>query len=531
MWKLALISVGILSMSAAAPVQDAINALDSADPMERAEATCPLSKMKEDAAPAVPKLVELLNDDRQINDFSCKGQKGAWRHTDHTTPGREAAKTLSRIGEAAVGPLISALENGETTTRANAAFAMQMMSDPRLVDALIAALEDPAPSVREQAAWALSSHEDDRIAPALARALKDSDPDVRREAAWSLGIRGTDDTVEPLIGALGDEDEEIRAKAAWALGVTGDPRSVEPLAAALEDESPAVREKAAWALGIAGDVRATDSLITALDDPDQEVRRQAAWALGIIGDAKAADPLRALAGKRGEDKEVRAEARHALKLLATVTAVVVGTRSLSGEAVVASGQRLRIETERVDYRIEASDADRVGTEVVVTCYEGKASCTELLAEVTLAYRSSAKDVRLDVGVESSKKKKKKAKQVSRQLAWETVVRVPRSTPVRIELKVGDITVRGLEGDLEIDLGVGTVDVEVRQILISSVELKSDMGSSELEGQDIDGEIKRKDAGDFGDTVEWTGGAGSAKVRVEVGVGSISTRLTDGPEAT
>ena len=198
---------------------------------------------------------------------------------------------------------------------------------------------------------------------------------------------------------------------------------------------------------------------------------------------------------------------------------------------MASGQRLRIENERGDYRIEASDADRVETEVVVTCYEGKASCTELLAEVTLAYRSSAKDVRLDVGVESSKKKKKKAKQVSRQLAWETVVRVPRLTSVRIELKVGDITVRGLEGDLEIDLGVGTVDVEVRQTLISSVELKSDMGSSELEGQDIDGEIKRKDAGDSGKTVEWAGGAGSAKVRVKVGVGSISTRLTDGPEAT
>jgi len=531
MWKLTALSLGLLAAVAAAPVQDAIVSLDSNDPVERARATCPLSKMKEDAAPAVPKLIELLDDDTVLIHFSCDGKQGGWRHDDHTTPGREAAKTLSRIGEAAVKPLVAALEGGKTTTRANAAFAMQMVQDPHVIDPLIAALGDPAPSVREQAAWALSSHQADRVAPALARALEDPDTDVRREATWALGVRGTADTVEPLITALQDDDEEVRKQAAWALGVAGDPRSVEPLAAALNDESAGVREKAAWALGVAGDPRAVDALITTLDDPDQETRRQSAWALGIMGDEKAAEPLRALADKRGEDKEVRAEARQALKLLSTVTAAVQAKRTLSGEFSVDSGQRLRIEAERGDYRIETWDGDSIATDVVVTCYEGKLPCAGLLAEVTLGSRSSGNDVLLDVSVGSVKQKKKKAKQVSRQLAWNTVVRVPGPTSVRVDLRVGDVTVRGLAGDLEIDLGVGSVDIELRQQLVSRVALKSDMGSSELEGLGIDGEIEYRGDKGFGDALEWAGGTGNAKVHVEVGVGSISTRLTDGIDET
>lgn len=58
-----------------------------------------------------------------------------------------------------------------------------------------------------------------------------------------------------------------------------------------------------------------------------------------------------------------------------------------------------------------------------------------------------------------------------------------------------------------------------------------MGHSELEGQDIDDEIQHHDEGNSGNALEWAGGAGSAKIRVEVGVGSISTRLTGRPEAT
>jgi HEAT repeat protein len=529
MWKPWWVLIGLLAVGMTGPLQEAIEALDSIDPVERARATCPLAKMKEEAAPAVPKLVELLGDAAPIRDFACKEKGGSWRETDSTTPGREAAKTLSRIGEVAVGPLVSALENGDTATRANAAFAMQMVPDPRVIDPLLRALGDHAALVREEAAWALSSKVDDRVAPGLAGALEDPDPRIRRKAAWSLGIQGSDSSVEPLITALKDEDEEVRVQAAWALGVKGDARSVEPLGAALADESADVREKAAWALGIAGDVRAAEPLISALEDPGQEVRRQAAWALGVIGDPRALEPLHAVSTNRGEDKKVRAEARRAEQLLTTASVLVEETRALSSEAVLGPGQRLRIQLERGSFHIEAADTDRLQTEVTVSCYEGKVSCVKLLSVVTLDARSSANDLQLDVGGVSRKKKEKKAAQ--RQLAWDAVVRVPRSTPVRVSLRVGDVTILGLENDIDIDLGVGSVDLELSQRAVSRVELRSDMGHPELEGQDIEDEIRHHDDGDHGHALEWAGGSGNANVNVEVGVGSISMRLIGGQEAT
>ena len=85
--------------------------------------------------------------------------------------------------------------------------------------------------------------------------------------------------------------------------------------------------------------------------------------------------------------------------------------------------------------------------------------------------------------------------------------------------------------METDCIVGSVDIELRHHLVSRIALKSDMGSSELEGLGIDGEIEYRDDKGFGDALEWAGGAGNARVHVEVGVGSISTRLTDGIDET
>jgi HEAT repeat protein len=228
-----------------------VERLASAQPSERAEAACELGRRGRAAAPGP---VECGMSPWLRRQLEARPQD--WRKFE-TTPGREAAEALSRIGEPAVGPLLAALASGVPAARANAAFALGEI-DPR-----------------------------ERRAEVLARlmqALKDEEPSVRRECAKALGEIGDAEAVPGLLAAVRDKAAPVRASAAWALGEIGDKRAVEPLVRTLWDEDAEVRSQAAWGLGELGDGRAVEGLMGAVDDADRRVRRQVAWALGEIGD-------------------------------------------------------------------------------------------------------------------------------------------------------------------------------------------------------------------------------------------------------
>ncbi len=501
-----------------ATLDEAITALGSSDPMQRARATCLMGRMRDAAAAAIPHLVKLLSDDAPITDFSCDKKGESWRHNDFTTPGREAAKTMTRMGPEAVEPLIKALKSDNVSARANAAFAMQMVSDPRVFEALSGAVNDEAGEVRKEVVWAMSSKEDPRAVSGLVAALE-NDPDsaVREKAAWSLGIVGDERSVESLVAALSDPATAVRTQAAWALGITGDQRAVESLGAALDDKSDAVREQAAWALGVIADPRAVEPLLGALDDSSPEVRAQAAWALGIIGDPRAAEALQRIAKDKNQPKAVKKNAGRALEHVAVSQVLVEGTRTLSSEAVLAPGQRLRVEIERGSFRIEAADTDRARAEATVTCFEGRLSCAKILSEVMLISTASGNTTRLEIAVP-----KKKA--AIRQLMFEVVITVPKHAPLSLHLDVGDVTIHGLENDVAVDLGVGSVELEMPRRAVARVRLESDMGTPSLEGRGIDdANIRRRDH-EHGEALTWDAGSGAAAVNVAVGVGSISARL-------
>ncbi|HMA36537.1 MAG TPA: HEAT repeat domain-containing protein [Chloroflexia bacterium] len=117
------------------------------------------------------------------------------------------------------------------------------------------------------------------------------DDDTRAEAAFALGQIGDPRAVEPLIAALRDEDTVVRTEAAAALGALGDRRAVEPLIRALYDTQWEVRSNAALSLGALGDHRAFAHLLTTLYDANEEVRFWTARALGDLGDPAALPAL------------------------------------------------------------------------------------------------------------------------------------------------------------------------------------------------------------------------------------------------
>jgi len=308
---------GIQTQDRQVGISSLVKSLDSGDPNARAMAACQLGKLHETGTPAIPSLVKLLADTTEIDFSGCDGNNNRNNHfgdsDEPQTVGQIAAVALSQIGKAAIDPLIQALRAQETAARANAAFALGLVHDERVVEPLVGALSDADFHVRKMAAWSLGLSGDSRSVGPLSAALKDAEWQVRSSAAWSLGLKGDNSSVEPLIAALSDQNARVQSMAAWSLGLKGDSRAVEPLAQALQSQDEHVRGQAAWALGLKGDKRAVDALIIALKDSNGHVRSQAAWALGLKGDQRAAQPL--ADAMKDEDSHVRKQASWALGMI------------------------------------------------------------------------------------------------------------------------------------------------------------------------------------------------------------------------
>jgi HEAT repeat protein len=249
----------VAALVAITPQKDATAAaagLASADPSTRTRAACELRALGNQAAPAMPRLVAMLEDGSPVDAAVC-GERtwgnGRFRGAEEmTTPGEQAASALVAIGTPAYEPLAKALAAPVWIARTNAAWALGALRDRRAVPLLSRALVDTEPNVRKRTAWALGALNASEAVPALVEALKDSDAGVREQAAWALGAIDDRRAVDGLIGALGDSVASVRKQAAWALGALGDSRAVQGLMKALKDTDAGVRKQAAWALGAIG---------------------------------------------------------------------------------------------------------------------------------------------------------------------------------------------------------------------------------------------------------------------------------------
>jgi HEAT repeat protein len=200
-----------------------IEMLRSPDPVVRVSVACARNVFNPSAAPAIPALVELLEDAEPVAPEVCREDHRRWWGDERPiTPGEAAARALVHIGSASLDPLIKTLASPAAVARRNAAWALGALDDQRAVTPLIGSLRDSDPNVREQAAWALGAIDDANAVDGLVAALKDSDAGVREQAAWALGAIGDGRAAAGLGLALKDTEARVRRQAAWALGVIAD---------------------------------------------------------------------------------------------------------------------------------------------------------------------------------------------------------------------------------------------------------------------------------------------------------------------
>lgn len=340
-------------------VRDGIGGLYAAKPFDRAEAARQLGDLGPEAAPAIPYLVAMLADhsiykepvDRHFHDSDSKegtlvqyirqgmdwllpqGEDLEWPNwTPYGAAGDEAAYALADLGEAAVEPLVKALDDPLPQVRCRAAVALGILGDGRAADPLVRRLVDVDCRVGVAASWSrqeLSAPSYEALLADLAEEHADAIPhyglcDLRTPAQDKEVTLTPDDAIRLLEGdkaddwwkatsALRDRPDSraipllMKGLDKWrgyyiqdALVAIGK-EAVEPLLRAVNDPTFGHRSDAVTVLGRIGDLRGYDTILGFMQqDPDPGMRGCAAAALGGLHDSRAYEPLMAALATRDE---------------------------------------------------------------------------------------------------------------------------------------------------------------------------------------------------------------------------------------
>ncbi|MFC1855507.1 HEAT repeat domain-containing protein [Thermodesulfobacteriota bacterium] len=279
-------------------IKNNLNKLHSNSSSERVYGIMGLSKAGRNAIPAVPYLIEALNE-----------------QNSNIKP--EIIKALGNIGDRrATKPIVAFLANRTSPHRAVAAKALGRIADPNALEPLVAILSDKSildSNVIKNAVWAIGRIGSPRAIEPLIMSLEDNskiaaealshiDPNWQKTATAAHAL-------SHYIGAIQDKnlDEQRRTKLVNALSEMGT-LAIDPLFSMLFKKSATTRENAAKALSkldwhpsnqaerviylIASKnfeelttvgAPAIGQLVSTMMDPDKDVRLSAALALDELG--------------------------------------------------------------------------------------------------------------------------------------------------------------------------------------------------------------------------------------------------------
>ncbi|MDO8840984.1 HEAT repeat domain-containing protein, partial [Methanocalculus sp.] len=248
------------------------------------------------------------------------------------------ARSLSRLGLAAIPPLSEILRSGMRLQKMTALDTFGSMSEDEATAAIRPALRDPDQGIRlyalrmirkreamelwrkawvEQIGVAVPKpkgiptlkkedeklyviHDGDNEVKKLINGLKESNRNVQFAAAMKLTVMGKPAIVE-LLNAIKTESPEVRALAEEVIGEMRDV-AIDPLTEALYDESPQIRAIAARNLGRIGAKKTVDSLMRAMEtEENEDVRAIIVESLGYIGTPEVIPTLRRALMDRDDD--------------------------------------------------------------------------------------------------------------------------------------------------------------------------------------------------------------------------------------
>ena len=187
-------------------------------------------------------------------------------------------------------------------------------------------------------------------------------------------------------------------------------------------------------------------------------------------------------------------------------------RKLDRQVSAADASRIHLDFPVGDLEVEVGSGREVEIQVELECDSPrKTRCIEAAKKVELVVSSGDK---LKVELKGW------PKSGDRGMEGNFRVTVPRDLPLNAELGVGAMTIKGLEADLNANLGVGDIMVVMPESAVAEVHVDTGVGDANLlaGGQSVEGK------GFVGKELDWTKGSGKAEVEIDCGVGEARIRL-------
>jgi HEAT repeat protein len=246
----------------------------------------------------------------------------------------EIAKVLPNLGNGAIAPLISILEDedADTEQRWFAARILGKFDRPEVIHALVELVKNSDEELSQIAAETLGNF-GPRAIESLATLLQQEDS--RQFATAALAQIRRSETIAPLLSVVGDSQAAVRAHAIEALSSFRDSRIPPVLVAALKDPATAVRKEAVRALGVRAYLDAELDLVNLLkpllSDIRLEVCKLAAIAIGRVKTDAAAAALFELLRSPITPVELQIETVRALSWSETAAALEYLQQTLIAE--------------------------------------------------------------------------------------------------------------------------------------------------------------------------------------------------------
>jgi hypothetical protein len=188
-------------------------------------------------------------------------------------------------------------------------------------------------------------------------------------------------------------------------------------------------------------------------------------------------------------------------------------RSFKQQIPVGDADEIALDFPVGEVTVEAWDNPQVNLDVKIACNKRTSRCEEAAKALRLVYNTSGDRFRVEV---------KDWPKFSGTKGLHVIARisVPRGLPLRTDLGVGELNVKGTTGDLTVDLGVGEVNITLPKESIHSVDLDTGIGETSL----IAAGRHYESAGLITREINWDKGTGNARVKVDCGVGEIDVAL-------
>ena len=159
-----------------------------------------------------------------------------------------------------------------------------------------------------------------------------------------------------------------------------------------------------------------------------------------------------------------------------------------------------------------TDDDRIHVELTGECEHDRQSCIDQAEPIRIVaqYASDAYHLRLEHTPHLTSNGPK----------LRLVVSVPRQLAVKVDMKAGDLTMRGLENDVDVDMSAGDVTLDMPEDVVRSVDVHVSVGDASLQKPGADPEAE----GWLGKRIRWNRGPGDAVVRIGLAAGDVNVRL-------